>query len=586
MNRNPTRKVPRAGWLALAVAGVLLPLTVYSVVYDDIFELDGNAFTQGSGDDWDKVANGTDSASPGVFVQDTIPPAMDRIFTGGGSKDVRDISGPNSWAHTNGTPPDKNDIEHAFAGAYHNGNELLIYFGADRYSNNGDSAVGFWFFQDNVRANDDGSFAGKHVVGDILVTSDFRNGGGVSVINVYKWVGGKDPLQLLVSGSPALPGSSSTPSCLQQGGVDVACAIANRVATPVPAVWPGGYTFKGGGNDGNFPLSTLFEGGINITRLLGTSSTCFSSFMAMTRTSASTTAQMKDFVVDRFPLCGISVSKSCNGATTVSPDGEHFRNEYTVAITNTGSGPVHNAAFIETANLDGDHSCRLTSVNGEAVTPVPLIKGNPQVISTTLASKGVATATVQCDTLDNPFTNSVSAQAYAAPVMQGEPPPLLLTTDAVDNEACPPFQVQGELLISKSCANRFDENDNLITPAVTMNASLVARVCVDIVVTNDSNQRVTGIQIVDDMLPGSVIPAPFSLEPKGASDGRDSRKFENLCYTPSAGDDPTETNPGRITFSDDAFAAGSGVLSQAPLASSPVTATCKLCPACPSCPTE
>lgn len=586
MNRQTMKKIPRAGWLALAVAGVLLPLTVYSVVYDDIFELDGNAFTQGTGDDWDKVANNTDAASPGVFVQDTIPPAMDRIFTGGGSKDERDISGSNSWSHTNGTPPDKNDIEHAFAGAYFNGNELLIYFGADRFANNGDSAVGFWFFQDNVSARPDGSFSGKHVVGDILVTSDFRNGGGVSVINVYKWVGGKNPLQLLASGAPALPGSSSTPSCLKRDGVDVACAIANRAPTPVPAVWPGGYSFKGGGNDGNFPVSTLFEGGINITRLLGTSSTCFSSFMAMTRTSASTTAQLKDFVVDRFPLCGISVSKSCNGPTTVSPDGAHFRNEYTVAITNTGSGPVHNAAFIETANLDGDHSCRLTSVNGDAVSPVPLIKDNPQVIATTLASKGVATATVQCDTLDNPFTNSVSAQAYAAPVLQGEPPPLLLTTDAVDNEACARFQVTGELLISKSCANRFDDDDNLITPAVTMNASLVPKVCVDIVVSNDSNQRVSGIQVVDDRLPANVIPAPFTLEPKGTSGGLDSREFQNLCYTPSSGDDPTETNPGRIVFKNDAYAEGTGVLSQAQLKSAPATATCKLCPTCPECPQQ
>lgn len=578
MKRLSLRKMPRTGWLALAVAGFLVPLTVYSVVNDDVFELDGNAITTGNGDDWDQVANGTDSATPGVFVQDTIPPGTDRIFIGGGSKDERDISGANSWSHTDGTPPDKNDIEHAFAGAYFSGPQLLIYFGADRFANNGDSAVGFWFFQDNVSANPDGSFNGKHVPGDILITSDFRNGGGVSVINVFKWVGGRNPLQLLASGSPAQPGSPNTPACLQKDGVDVACAIANRTATPVPAVWPGGYTFKGGGNDGNFPISTLFEGGINITQLLGTNATCFSSFMAMTRTSASTTAQLKDFVVERFPLCGISVSKTCNGSTTVSPDGAHFRNEYTVAITNTGAGPVHDAAFVETANLDGDHSCKLTEIDGQDVADVPLITGSAQTIAGMLPSGGMATAKVQCDTLDNPFTNSVSAQAYAAPPVQGQPLPLLLTTDTVSNSpACTAFQVEGELLISKACANRFDANDVLVTPAVTMNASLVPKVCVDIGVTNDSNQRVTGIQIVDDMLPADATPLPFSLDP-GAS-----RTFENLCYTPAAGDDPLETNPGRITFTDQAYAEGTGVLTQQTLASAPVTATCKLCPTCPDC---
>lgn len=576
MKRFSMRRMPRARWLALAVTGLLVPLTVYSVVGNDIFQLDGDAITNGAGDDWDQVANHTSDAAPGVFLQDTIPPASDRVFTGGGSKDVRDISGGNSWAHTNGTPPDKNDIEHAFAGAYHDNGDLLIYFGADRFTNNGDSAVGFWFFQDNVSANPDGSFHGKHIVGDILVTSDFRNGGGVSVINVFKWVGGANPLQLLVSGTPALPGSNTAPSCLQQSGIDVACAIANRIPTAVPAVWPGGYTFKGGGNNGNFPLSTLFEGGINITRLLGTSSTCFSSFMAMTRTSASTTAQLKDFVVGSFPLCGISVSKSCNGATTVSPDGAHFRNEYTVAITNTGSGPVHNAAFIETANLDGDHSCRLTHINGQDVADVPLIKDSAQVIASSLPSQGVVTANVQCDTLDNPFTNSVSAQAYAAPVVQGQPLPLLLTTDPTSNSpACTAFQVEGELLITKACANRLT-NGVLTTPAVTVNG-LVPKVCVDIGVTNASNQRVSGIQIVDDKLPSNVTPLPFTLDP-GAS-----KMFENLCYTPASGDDPTETNPGKVTFTDQAYAEGTGVLTHSTLASAPVTATCKLCPTCPSC---
>ena len=126
MKLNSLRKMPRTGWLALAVAGFLVPLTVYSVVNDDVFELDGNAITAGNGDDWDQVANGTDSATPGVFVQDTIPPGTDRIFIGGGSKDERDISGANSWSHTDGTPPDKNDIEHAFAAAYNDGGDLVM----------------------------------------------------------------------------------------------------------------------------------------------------------------------------------------------------------------------------------------------------------------------------------------------------------------------------------------------------------------------------------------------------------------------------------------------------------------------------
>jgi hypothetical protein len=572
---------PRARWLALAAAAVLAPITVLSMVNGNKFELDGNALSVAS-DDWDKVALGTSSATPAVFVRDAIPPAADRIFTGGGSKDERDISGAGqTWAHTTGEPPDKNDIEHAFAGAYFDDNgDLLIYFGADRFANNGDSAVGFWFFQDNVSVNPDGSFSGTHVPGDILITSDFRNGGGVSVINVFKWVGGKNPLVQLLPGVPMQPGAGDAPACLQQDGIDVACAISNRSPTPVPATWPGGYVFKGGGNDGMFPVSTLFEGGVNITKLLGPSASCFSSFMAMTRTSASTTAQLKDFVVDRFPLCGINVAKSCNGNTEIAPSGDRYRNSYTVSVTNVGAGTVHGVSFTEQALLDGNHSCRLTAINGTPLAnPKILMQGVAEPLVASLAKDASATATVQCDTIDNPFDNEVSANAYAAAPVQGQPLPLVLSAATVGTTPqCDPYQVLGQLKIFKSCANRYTDGV-LSTPAVTMDADLVPRVCVDIRVENDSTQRVDAIGIVDDKLPASAIPAPFSLAPG------EGTTFEGLCYTPDGGDDPLETNPGRISFSDEAYAEGSGALTKATVASSTVTATCKLCPTCPACTT-
>ena len=571
MNTNVLARM-RPRWLAAAAVALLTPVIVYSAIDADIFEIDGNALTSGTGDDWDKIALGTSSASPGVFEVDGSNP--ERIFTGGGSKDERDISGGNNvWQNTTGSAPDKNNLEHAFAGAYHNANnDLLIYFGADRFDNSGDSAIGFWFFQDSVSVNtSNGTFTGKHVVGDILITSDFRNGGGVSVINVFKWVGGANPLQLLISGSPAQPGGANTPSCLAKSGVDVACAISNRIATPIPATWPGGYVFKGGGNNGNFPISTLFEGGINISQLLGTSNTCFASFLAMTRTSASTTAQLKDFVVGQFPLCGISVAKSCDGSTTISPDGEHFRNSFTVSVTNTGTGTVFNPAFAETATLDSDYVCKLTKINGNDIAPVTLAKDTPVKLVDTLAAQATATGTVVCDTLDNPFDNSVSAQAFATnPAVDQNA--LKLTADPVSTDPlCPPFQFAGQLAIEKKCAHRFDGDGNLLTPAVTMDANLIAKVCVDIKVTNNSNQKVTGITITDDQVDAGDMPAAFALDPAA------SKLVQDLCYTPEQGDDPTETIPHNITFTDHASASGTGVLSKDTVASSETSVTCPLC---------
>jgi len=575
--------VSRPAWLGALAAGLLAPFLVWSVVdvdTDAIFELDGNAITTSTGDDWDQIASGIDvAADPSTFLVDVYPPASgDNIFTGGGSKDERDISGNGTvWQNTTGGPPDKNNLEHAFAGAYRSAAtdfDLHIYFGADRFDNSGDSAIGFWFFQDNVADDGNGGFTGKHKVGDILVTSDFRNGGGVSVINVYKWIGGRNPLQLLIAGAPAAPGSGSEPFCLQQNGMSVACGIANRDNAPVPGTWPGGYAFKGGGNDGQFPVSTLYEGGINITQLLGPAQTCFSSFMAMTRTSASTTAQLKDYVVGQFPLCGIEVAKSCDGATTVSESGDLFHNEYTITITNTGIGPVHDAAFIETsAKLeDADaYACQLIEVDGNPVTPIALERDVPVVVSESLASDAAVTATVACDTIENPFDNKASAIAYA-----DEAHALEVTAAEVGSDpGCPAFQVEGALLIDKQCAQRTDVNDQPIPP-VTLDGDLKPTVCVDITVTNDRTEIVKDIQIDDDQLPGDAEPAPFTLAPKGQAG--DSMTFEDLCYRPLVGDDPAETNPGKVTFTDNAQATGTGVLSKSTLQSAIVTATCDLCP--------
>ena len=79
--------------------------------------------------------------------------AENSFYTGGGSKDVRNI--PDwQYATSNDVVPDKDDLADAFAAAYtrpgHDLDHTIIYFGVDRYDNNGDAETGFWFFQDPV----------------------------------------------------------------------------------------------------------------------------------------------------------------------------------------------------------------------------------------------------------------------------------------------------------------------------------------------------------------------------------------------------------------------------------------------------
>jgi hypothetical protein len=209
------------GVFALLMAGGAL------AVHDTgSFELDGNAVAAGS-HDWDQVcyqatadarcgtttsATATAASWTGdilnggtdVFVND--PNAT--IFTGGGSKDGIDIS---SWAWKDGAGglPDKDNLNHSFAARYNLAPDTdntdgtlcpagtaptcdVLYFGSDRFDNSGDAQQGFWFFQNkitlgSVKSGGGFNFTGVHKNGDLLIISDFSNGGTTSTISIYTW---------------------------------------------------------------------------------------------------------------------------------------------------------------------------------------------------------------------------------------------------------------------------------------------------------------------------------------------------------------------------------------------------------------
>jgi hypothetical protein len=170
-------------------------------VHDEVFQLEGNAVTDdpplspapaSAVDDWENVVgpNGDGGAADETsFVSEPDPNAS--FFTGGGSKDPDNIPSW-KWKNDTGGLPDKSNIRESFAASYTttNGDELL-YFGADRFDGSGDAAIAFWFLQDEVAQTPEnasnGTFTGEHQEGDVLVISNFSNGGVVSTITVYEW---------------------------------------------------------------------------------------------------------------------------------------------------------------------------------------------------------------------------------------------------------------------------------------------------------------------------------------------------------------------------------------------------------------
>ena len=135
--------------------------------------------------------------------------------------------------------------------------------------------------------NGSGGFDGAHQVNDIFVAAELTNGGGVPNIVVYKWNG---------SGLTEIADESTNAKCT--GGTlsaDV-CGIANS----------GNVTVPGGGT---VPSPYFFEGGLNVTKLLG-ATPCFSSFLANTRTSQDTNASLTDFVGGQIDTCAsITIKK-------------------------------------------------------------------------------------------------------------------------------------------------------------------------------------------------------------------------------------------------------------------------------------
>ncbi len=318
-------------WLAnrwfVIPAGIVLLFVAAGVVMavdqSGPFELDGNAVDDpGGGIDWANIykPQTEQGAEQRQFIVDASGPNADNIFTQGGSKDVNDIS---QWRHTAGNVPDKDNILDGYATAMNANGNTMLYFGADRAANNGDAQIGVWLLADHVAPLPDGTFSGSHTGNDLLILSNFAGGGGTSHIQVSQWNGQADP------GNPLLLLAEATAngvlSVCTQG--DVACAYTNKGGEKSP--WP--YIPKSG-KAGIFPAVSFFEGGVNLTALLGPGGVgCDADFLIETRSSQETSAELKDLVAGSLKLCGLTLTTTGSPRSKV---GDPIT--YTVTLENTG----------------------------------------------------------------------------------------------------------------------------------------------------------------------------------------------------------------------------------------------------------
>ena len=503
--------------------------TAFAVDEIGLFELDGNAGQDAATpppDDWSTLHAGGGSAS--VFTGVMADPSPQSIF-GGGHKDIQEIS---QWGHKNGEVPDKDDLTNAYAASYNADGDLVVYFGADRVANAGDAFLGFWFFQQEVIAEADGSFSGAHSLGDTLVLVNFpQSANAVPEIAVVEW----DPsCSKAASNNPSpgqcaaqnlrllLEGSGATGAvCGSVPSGDLACAIANEGTVDAP--WP--YASKDGFVD-EFPFETFFEGGVNLSQVLG-GDACFASFMAETRSSSSFTASLKDFSLDSFPVCKIGITKQCTDGD-VNANETGFVYTYSGTVTNEGFGTLYDV--------------RVTD-KGETFELGTLGPQESKDFGGTFESSL------------NPATNQASVTAAQSP--GGDP----ILSDQSDVVECPAVDRDPLIGVTKECSTSVVELDGRVVVSVAFSG----QVCNE---TGGSSGvdpiGLKGVTVSDDQ--GTVTSPPS---------GAIGNLAPNTCAPYSGSYLPSTSE---AVFSDTVTASGTANLGFGSVSES-ASASCQLCPA-------
>jgi len=462
-----------------------------------VFELEGNALDDSTitfngtqvatpGDDWENVFKKNGKATASSFVSDTVNSTGDNSFLGTSSKDTQDIT---AWSWQGHKAQAKDDIAHAFAGAYTAANQhQFLYAGMDRFDNSGDSTAGFWFIQDssfdlcigvgkgsrgdNPGCKSAGAFAGKHTVGDLLVVSDFSTGGAASAINVFVW-DGTTPLKLDASRSPA--------PCDPVHGTNSLCGFANST----DGVATGGWSFTDKSGKSSYLHGEFLEIGIDLSdpNIFPNGAPCFSTFMAETRSSTSTSASLSDLTTPvSFPLCSFTVDKTCdnNGKGTVNTSTNKIDYSWTITVKNTGSSTLYDVTVSDTlpgASSASDIAVASSLASGATATKqVTYSASGSGAASATNTINGGSAATSSGGIKNVSAIPANSAKNFPAPTCTADVSGVIGIVKACDTNK------GGAILTTTGCASSSD-------------------VCVEVfftaTVSNSGNEALTSITLAD-----------------------------------------------------------------------------------------
>ncbi len=388
------------------------------------------------------------------------------------------------------------------------------------------------FFQSQVQAingqfvGPDGVTPATHTIGDILIIANLLNGGAQVNLQVFKWVGGSNPLQLLANDVGAKCGTNTDPNV---------CAISNDNSETAP--WS--YTPKSG-TPGVFPTFSFIEGGINVSALLGGQGACFSSFMAETRSSQSQSATLKDFALGQFNTCKMDITKDCP-TVSFDPSTNLLTYTYNVTVTNSGFGTVFDLVVTDTPQGQPSTQFSLDS----------LATGASHTFTGTFTQ-------TPSPSMPNPPTNTATAVAAASDGGQQS------VTAGPATAQCQHVDFDSSLMVTKSCTSRVVVENNRVVVAVDVQGS-VCNIAPD-PSTGDFPEPIDNVVVTDDP---AITPINLGTLLTGQCKDYTSTYFPSTVIGNGL---PHDQN-----YSDTVTAAGTGRITQSSRANT-ASANCPLCP--------
>jgi hypothetical protein len=267
MNWNGLRR--RGKWLALVATAGIGSAVLALTLSPSTFEIDGDMVHTGSNLDWDNAPN---LQTPG---NDDPNKSTDNSFGQGAKEDVSDPT-----VVTDSIPPNKSNLTHFYVASDTPNNQFFLYLAWTRSNVLGNANMDFEFNQSSTI--DGNGVTPVRTAGDVLITFDFVNGGGNPVLGLLRWV---------TTGSKSQCFSANALPCwgnhvnLSVAGFAIGAVNTTSFTDPISGDSLVGLEFG--------------EAAINLTGAIGTSaSQCFpfASAFVKSRSSASFTAEMKDFI--------------------------------------------------------------------------------------------------------------------------------------------------------------------------------------------------------------------------------------------------------------------------------------------------